>query len=128
MPICYFIDAEEQRITKMNQPEINLAFLQKMVGGQISLAHMFLTGDCLYVNDGGYSGRNVFHLHDSIVPFFRGNGILVGKETEYEGFTIHSDVEVSYFELISEILFARTDKPEIIYATRPFWWVARPSL
>ena len=87
MPRAYFIDATKRTIEAVEVAHGSdmLHDARKLIGGYIDIAHVWPSGDVLYVDDEGLlksptvGFRFALRLDDATLA---GNGIVVGREIE----------------------------------------------
>lgn len=101
------IDAIAQEVREV---EVEMADLNRLVGGYIELAYMWSHGDCLYVDEeGALKPRQHFfafaHRPDQLLA---GSGVVIGREVEGShyprGFTTLDPV-ISVAELRKVVTF-----------------------
>lgn len=118
MPRAYFIDAARRTIEAIEVAHGSgmLADARRLIGGYIDIAHVWPSGDVLYVDDEGLlksptvGFRFALRLDDQPLA---GNGIIVGREIEggaaahHPGGYTTADPRITREQLVPLVTFVR---------------------
>jgi hypothetical protein len=118
MPRAWFIDATKRTISEVEVAHGSAMLIdaRKLIGGYIDIAHVWPSGDVLYVDDEGLlksptvGFRFALRLDDAPLA---GNGIVVGREIEggsaahHPGGYTTADPRIMLAQLVPLVRFVR---------------------